>query len=106
MMLGAGPARVRIQPSTRIRDAVTGEDKPPGSEAAFSRPLSLSKKNSHRIVCGHAVSRPAKRRTSVGLFAQILALPREPWSKRTTPGSDTDGRKIETSVAGRQAQAS
>src|SRR5258708_4075758 len=63
MMLAARPPRVRIQPSTRIRDAVTGEYKPPGSEAAFSTPLSLSKKISHRIVCGHAISRPAKRRT-------------------------------------------
>src|SRR5258708_9193948 len=102
MMLAARPPRVRIQPSTRIRDAVTGEYKPPGSEAAFSTPLSLSKKISHRIVCGHAISRPAKRRTSVGLFAQIVALPREAWAKGATPGTYTGPLKIEASLADTQ----
>src|SRR5258707_4724675 len=99
MMLAARPPRVRIQPSPRIRDAVTGEYKPPGSEAAFSTPLSLGKKISHRIVCGHAISRPAKRRTSVGLIAQIVALPREALAKGATPGTDTGPLKIEASLA-------
>src|SRR5260221_1158712 len=99
MMVAARPPKVRSQPSTRIRDAVTGEYKPPGSEAAFSTPLSLSKKISHRIVYGHAISRPARRRTDVGLFAQIVALPSEAWAAGATPGTDTGPLKIEASLA-------
>src|SRR5258708_35161315 len=98
MMLAARPPRVRIQPSTRIRDAVTGEYKPPGSEAAFSTPLSRSKKISHRIVYGHAISRPSRRRTDVGLFAQIVALPKEAWAAGRPPGPGHRTPKIRSAV--------
>src|SRR5258707_4524846 len=98
MMLAARPPRVRIQPSPRIRDAVTGEYKPPGSEAAFSTPLSRSKKISHRIVYGHAISRPARRRTDVGLFAQIVALPREAYAACVTTGTDNRALQNEATI--------
>src|SRR5262245_10948211 len=65
MMLAARPPRVRSQPSLRRRDAVAGEYRPPGSEAAFSRPLSRNKKISHRMVYGHASRKPARRRRDV-----------------------------------------
>src|SRR5258706_2393060 len=89
MMLAVSPPRVRSQPSLRRRDAVTGEYRPPGSEAAFSRPLSRNKKISHRMVYGHATSKPANRRADVGLFVQIVTLPRAACAPRATPGTAT-----------------
>ena len=97
-MLAARPPRVRSQPSLRRRDAVTWEYRPPGSEAAFSRPLSRNKKISHRTVYGHATSKPANRRADVGLFVQIVTLPREAWAPGASPGTATGLLKMVASL--------
>src|SRR5258708_4821253 len=50
MTLGGRAPPVSSQPSARSRAAVTGEYGPPGTDAAFSRPRSRSKKASHKNV--------------------------------------------------------
>ena len=88
-MLAAMPPPVRSQPSARSRAAVTGEYRPPGRDAAFSRPRSRSKKPSHRSVYGHAARRPASRSADAGLLVQMLTLRRDAWLPAASPGRDT-----------------